>query len=77
MTWQGWLIILLFLCVVLSSSVLLLKDTPRNTFSTESFIFLALLAVATSVMVTISLIKGPKPKWRWGSKPADNPDEDI
>ncbi len=51
-----------------------LKDTTRNTFSAESFIF---LAIAITLAVIISLMKGPKPRWRWGSKPTDDPDEDM
>lgn len=76
-TWQGWLVVMLFLVVVVSSAVVLLEETPRNTFSPESWIFLAFFAGATIVAVGISMAKGPKPRWRWGSKPTDNPDEDI
>ena len=77
MTWQGWLTVLLFLVVVLSRAVIILTDTPRNTFTIESFIFLAFLATAIALAVIISLMKGPTPRWRWGSKPTDNPNEDI
>lgn len=76
-TWQGWLTVILFLVVILSGAVMLLKDTPRNTVSAEVFVFLAFLAIATALAAGISLMKGPKPKWRWGSKPTDSPDEDI
>jgi len=74
---QGWLIVLLFLVAVLSSAVILLKDTPKNTFSIELFIFLAFTSITIVIAAIISLVKGPKPKWRWGSKPTDNTDEDI
>lgn len=76
-TRQGWLTVLLFLVVVLSSAVITIKDTPRNTFTTQSFIFLGFLAIAIVLVVIISLMKGPVPKWRWGNKPTDNSDEDI
>ena len=75
--WQGWLTVFLFLAVVLIGASILLKDTPRNTFSTESFVFLIFTAITTALVVVVSLMKGPKPKWRWGSKPTDNPNEDI
>lgn len=77
MTWQGWLTVLLFLAVVLLGAEIILKDAPRNSFTTESFIFLAFLAITVALVVVISSIRGPKPKWRWGSKPTDNSDEDI
>ena len=76
-TWQGWLTVVAFLALVILGAAVLLKDTPRNTFSTELVVFSAFLAVVVAVAVGISRVKGPKPKWRWGSKPNDNPDEDI
>ncbi|MGH7217904.1 MAG: hypothetical protein ACREGE_00445 [Candidatus Microsaccharimonas sp.] len=76
-TWQGWLTVILFLAIVLSGAAILLIDAPKNTFSVEAFMFLALLVIAIVLAVIISSMKGPKPKWRWGSRPTDSPDEDI
>lgn len=76
-TWQGWLTVLLFLAAVVFGAVVLLNDTPKNTLSAGTFAYLILLGIATALAVGISLMKGPKPKWRWGSKSTDNPDEDI
>ena len=75
-TWQGWVTVLAFLAAILSGTAIL-SDTPRNTFSTEAFIYLVFFAVATMLLVVISFMKGPRPKWRWGSKATDNPDEDV
>lgn len=76
-TWQGWSVVAVFLAVVVFAATVLLQDTPRNTVTVETYIFVAFVAVATSLAVIISRVKGPKPKWRWGSKPTDNPNEDI
>jgi hypothetical protein len=39
---------------------------------------LAIVATSLVVMLAICLIKGPRPpRWRWGKKPTDNPDEDF
>jgi uncharacterized membrane protein len=76
-TWQGWLTVVLSIAAILLGAVFLLKDTPRNTFSEEVFLFLIFLIVVTAALVVISLVKGPRPRWRWGRKPADNPDEDF
>ncbi len=75
-TWQGGVVILVFVAVILLGS-LTLKDTPENTFSTELGIYLLTVLIATGVLVQITLKKGPKPKWRWGVSKDDNPDEDI
>ena len=75
-TWQGWAAVLVFLAVVLSG-VIALKDTSNNALSAEAFIYLAFLAGSTVLLVIISFMRGPKPKWRWGGKASDNPDEDF
>lgn len=76
-SWQGWLTVISFTVIILATAVILHKDTEKNSFSTESYIFLAILIFAAIVTVALTLSKGPKPKWRWGSKPTDNLDEDI
>lgn len=75
-TWQGWLVIILFMAIVLSASVVL-GDTPRNTLSSDVLIYIALLFMAVVLLVFISVKKGPSPKWRWGVKKNDNLDEDF
>lgn len=76
-TWRGWLTLLVFIGVVVLGAVAIMEDTPRNTITPESFVFLAFMSIATAIAVVVSRAKGPKPKWRWGSKSIDNPDEDI
>lgn len=75
-TWQGWLTVILFLVIVLSESAVL-RDMPRNTLSPEVIVYLSLFLVSTLLLVVISSKKGPSPRWRWGSKATDNPDEDF
>ncbi len=77
MAWQGWLMLVLSIIAVLLGAVFLLKDTPRNTFSEEVLSFLVFSLAVVAVIVTISLAKGPRPKWRWGRRSTDNPDEDF
>lgn len=76
-TWQGWLTIVLSLAAILIGATYLLKDTSKNTFSGEVFLFIIFLLVVVTVIVVISVVKGPRPRWRWGRKPTDNPDEDY
>jgi hypothetical protein len=76
-TWQGWLTVVVFLVVLLVAAIVLVGDAPRNSFSTEGAIFLAIVVALTALVMVISLAKGPKPKWRWGSRSDDDPDRDI
>ena len=69
--------VIVFMAAILLGAVYLLKDTPRNTFSEEAFLFLIFLIVVTAALVIISIAKGPKPRWRWGRKSTDNLDEDF
>jgi len=75
-TWQGWSTVAAFLLIVMIASTAL-NDTPAKSYSLESLAYLTLIVFATVSLVVISLKKGPSPKWRWGSKATDNPDEDI
>lgn len=76
-TWQGWLIIVVEVLFILLSSVVLLKDVPRNTYQSEVGIFFALTFLSLSALVFITYKKGPKPKWRWGKKKSDNSELDY
>lgn len=76
MTWQGWLSIALFLAVVISSAFTL-PMKPNEPTSGQILVFLMYVAGAGLALVGISFMKGPMPKFRWGKKSTDNPDEDI
>ncbi len=75
-SWQGWTTVAVFLFVVLGGTTVL-KDTPRNTFSSESSLYLLIVLIAIVGLVIVSYLKGPKPKWRWGKDKKDNPYEDF
>ena len=74
---QGWATLLGYLVVVFGSSKLLLGDVPRNTYEPKAGVFMAILVLSTIVLIAVCYIKGPSPRWRWGRKSTDNPDEDI
>jgi hypothetical protein len=44
---------------------------------TETGFYLLFVAIATIGLIQIALRKGPPPRWRWGKKPDDNPNEDL
>jgi hypothetical protein len=61
-TWQGWVISLSYLLIVLGGSFTL-TATPRS-----EILFLAFIFILTILFVYICIKKGEKLKWRWGDK---------
>lgn len=72
-TWQGWTVVALFLGIVLTSAFRM-PEGPSTKDMVSYFVFISTLTI---ILVTVTYKTGPKPKWRWGKKPTDNPDEDI
>lgn len=68
---------LIYIASLFASSYLLLKDVPENTYQAEVGYFFALIILLTAIVIYISLKHGPKPKWRWGKRDTDIPDEDF
>ena len=76
-TWQGVVTIIIFSCVVIFSSLILLKDVEENTYQLEVGMFILVLCISIVSLVGISFRMGPPPRWRWGSKPNDDPELDY
>jgi hypothetical protein len=74
--WQGWAVVIGYV-VIVAGLVPAFLDAPEAEQAKEMGFFLVFLAAATSGLISISLAKGPRPKWRWGARPDDNPDEDF
>lgn len=74
-TWQGWLSIALFIAALISSAFTL-PMKPHEPTSGQILLFAMYAGAAILVLLGISFMKGPTPKFRWGAKPTDNPDED-
>lgn len=75
-TWQGWLVVGLYLVVVIVGA-LSLRGASGETLNREFGFYILLLLLATISLIRISHLKGPKPEWRWGSKDDDKSDEDM
>ena len=76
-TWQGVVTIIIFLFVVIFSSIILLKDVEKNTYQPEASMFVLVLSISTFIFIEISYKMGPPPRWRWGSKTNDDPELDY
>jgi hypothetical protein len=75
-TWEGWLAVTAYVAIVVVLVPAFL-DAPEETAGREAGFFFLFLAAATACLLMVSVKNGPKPRWRWGRKPDDNPDEDF
>ena len=74
-TWQGWLVVVGYIVFVVGGSFSL-ANVSEDTVTKEVKLFFLFVALATAGLLRITYAKGPHPKWRWGKKPTDNPNED-
>ncbi|BFM39012.1 hypothetical protein OLK001_09380 [Synechocystis sp. LKSZ1] len=57
--WQGWIILLIYLALVLGG-IPFLQSTKGN------FVYLAFVLLLTVVLIAICWLTGERPRWRWG-----------
>jgi hypothetical protein len=60
-TWQGWVVLAIFVGLAVAGSLLLLPGYGQ-------VVFFAYIAVLSLVLLAICWIKGEPPAWRWGDK---------
>ncbi|TDN70501.1 hypothetical protein [Paraburkholderia sp. BL10I2N1] len=58
-TWQGWLVLLLYVSGLVASSIYIHPER-------EPFVFGMSVLALTGLLVGICWAKGEKPRWRWG-----------
>lgn len=75
-TWTAVLIIAFQVAIIFISATFLPVKPAQPTLG-ELVAFVAILALAIATIFIFSLATSPKPTWRWGKKPSDNPDEDF
>jgi len=75
-TWQGWLIIIIYMLVIIAG-VMSLRDVTPDTFNREFGFYALIVTLATISLLRITYRTAPRPKWRWGAKPIDKSDEDY
>ena len=61
-TWQGWIVCILWSFAMISVSVLMCQSQLGFGYL---IIFWALMTV---LLIAICIIRGEKPRWRWGDK---------
>lgn len=70
-TWQGWTVVGIWLIFVLAGTLYVDESQPSSVWIYFSSVFLSVIPLVLIIYKT-----GPKPKWRWGKKPSDDPDLD-
>ena len=75
-TWQGWLVLGVYLAIAVIAAGAFLS-APEETDRKEEAIYFLILTLLTISLIRISYSKGPRPRWRWGKSPQDNPEEDF
>jgi hypothetical protein len=58
-SWQGWLVLAVFLVSLVFGSFLFPPDTERGPY-------VAYVLVACGLLIVVCWLKGEPPRWRWG-----------
>ncbi len=61
LTWQGWLVMAVFVVLLLGGAVTLLPSHGAG-------IFVAYTALLSVLLIAVCWLKGERPTWRWGEK---------
>lgn len=75
-TWQGWVFLVLQLAIIFVAATSL-PAKPTQPTTGELVRFFVIVGCAIAALVLVSIQWGPTPRWRWGKKQSDNPDEDF
>lgn len=65
-TWQGWLIIILYILFIIKQFLLI--DIRSHSVSDTLIGFLPRVIFATIILIGICFLAGEKPSWSWGNK---------
>ena len=74
-TWQGWVVILLYLIGLFSASYSIELSEPN--ISRGLMFFFPQMFVLTIFLMLISSAKGEKARWRWGNKPIEHENNSV
>lgn len=76
-TWQGWLTLVVTVVVIPVLAIIQLPPKPAQPTPDRLIEVFGIVALSLIAAVWLCFKKGPSPRWRWGKKPDDNPDEDF
>lgn len=65
--WQGWLVILVYVALIISLVLMREESIPGNPDSGSNFLVFGLpIILLTALLIFICYKKGEKPRWQWG-----------
>lgn len=71
-TWEGWLVIFVYIILLLSLILTKKQDIPGNPDSGSNFlVFATPIILLTISLIIIAYKKGEKPRWQWGKRIED------
>ena len=70
-TWQGGLILVIYLIIVVGSAFFI-ESAENNLDESAVTTFLTIDLIATAALIVLSVMYGEKAKWRWGKKDEDS-----
>ena len=68
-TWQGWVIIIVYLISVLAFALTISESSPPEEIM---FTFILPTVLLTAALIRVCYQKGEKPRWQWGLPKEDN-----
>lgn len=74
--WQAIMFVVMQLAIIFAAATFL-PAKPNQPTPGELIAFLVIVALSVATIVLFGLITAPKPTWRWGKKPDDDPSEDF
>ena len=71
--WQGWLVIVAYVFLVVALSLNIDKNLPADQFPLSFFVTVIIMTI---LLIYIAYKTGEKPSWQWGRKnKKDNKDD--
>jgi uncharacterized membrane protein YhaH (DUF805 family) len=58
-TWQGWLVFLVYIALITAALIFKLE---------EKLLLYFFIVIITVMLIAVCWVKGEPPKWRWGKK---------
>jgi len=74
-TWQGWFVLAIYILTISVGAFLI--DYESKEIPASLIMYLLFVLLSTVILFFITYKKGPKPKWRNGKTPQDDPEEDF
>ena len=75
-TWQGWVVTLAFVVALIVAAAQLPTQPQKPTWE-QIFRFVIIAVPSVTGFFAIAYAKAPHPRWRWGRRAGDDPDEDF